>query len=178
VLEDVTISRFPAARGVSPSRADLADELEVWMYPDLSATWQGFGEDMTRRPPDTPGRPSPSWPPLVVTHVVGPAMSLIPATWLLALKAVSNRFVPCRYCDSALATVALCAGILIGLRHHAPPPPNHVETAQWLRRAIVTARPPNRVFNIAIQPQGLLCGAATVARALTNMPCHGDDVNS
>lgn len=115
VLEDVKIGRFLAGRGVSPSFADLADELDVWMYRDLAAAWRGFRKNAYLA---AGGHPLPFLAFLaflVVTHLVGPAMSLIPAIWLLVLKAVSDRFARMPLWVSALApvTVVLCAGILV-----------------------------------------------------------------
>lgn len=115
VLEDVRIGRFLAGRGVTPHFADLTNELEVWMYSDLSSAWRGFRKNAYL---GVGGHPLPFlvfFTMFGLTHIVAPAASLGLAGWLLALKALTDRAVGVPPWVSLLAPVTflLCLGILL-----------------------------------------------------------------
>lgn len=115
VLEDVKIGRYLAGRGVVPRFADLSDDLEVWMYPDLATARMGFRKNAYR------GAGGAVLPFLAffgffaLVHLAIPALSLGFALWIVAIKGVTDRFSRMPIWVSALAPVTflLVSAILL-----------------------------------------------------------------
>lgn len=122
VLEDIRIGQYLSARGVRPHFADLADDLEVWMYRTTAEAWRGFRKNAYLL---TGGRPAPFavfWTMFVVVFLAGPVLAPAWVSWIFATKLVSDRLARYPLWVSALApvTLVLWAALLVdsALSHH------------------------------------------------------------